>query len=142
MRKHGLSGWKPEHHHSRQISVPRDCLSERLRIFDSSGRHLAGQRSKHGARHAYRHAVIQRNREHSMKKRILQGAIFALLGLSIGWAFGQTPSHTVTLTVASPDTSSGAPGTATILRAAGACPASGVPSSGTTLTSTLSVPGQ
>ena len=76
-----------------------------------------------------------------MKKRILQGAIFALLGLSIGWAFGQTPSHTVTLTVASPDTSSGAPGTATILRAAGACPASGVPASGTTLTSSLSVPG-
>jgi len=76
-----------------------------------------------------------------MKKRILQGAIFALLGLSIGWAFGQTPSHTVTLTVASPDTSSGAPGIATIFRADGACPASGVPSSGTTLTSTLSVPG-
>ena len=76
-----------------------------------------------------------------MKKRIIQGIGFAILGLSIGWAFGQTPSHTVTLTVASPDTSSTAPGTATILRAAGACPASGVPTSGTTLTPTLSVPG-
>ena len=76
-----------------------------------------------------------------MKKRIIQGIGFAILGLSIGWAFGQTPAHSVTLTVASPDTSSTAPGTATILRAAGACPASGVPTSGTTLTPTLSVPG-
>jgi len=75
-----------------------------------------------------------------MRKRIIQGAIFAILGLSIGFAFGQS-GHTVTLTVASPDTSSTAPGTATILRAAGACPASGVPASGTTLTSSLSVPG-
>ena len=63
----------------------------------------------------------------------------ALLMASIS-AFGQS-GHTVTLTVASPDTSSTAPGTATILRATGACPASGVPSSGTTLTSTLAVPG-
>ena len=76
-----------------------------------------------------------------MKKRIIQGIGFAILGLSIGWAFGQTPAHSVTLTVASPDTSSTAPGTATILRASGACPTSGVPSSGTTLTSTLAVPG-
>jgi len=76
-----------------------------------------------------------------MKKRILQGIGFAILGLCIGWASGQTTTHSVTLTVSSPDVSSTAPGTATILRAAGACPASGVPSSGTTLTSTLAVPG-
>lgn len=55
-------------------------------------------------------------------------------------AFAQS-GHTVTLTVTSPDTSSSAPGTATILRANGSCPTSGVPSSGTTLTSTLAVPG-
>jgi hypothetical protein len=76
-----------------------------------------------------------------MKKRIVQGIGFAILGLCIGWAYGQTPTHTVTLTVTSPDASSAAPGTATIQRATGACPASGVPSSGTTLTSTLAVPG-
>lgn len=72
-----------------------------------------------------------------MKKLLAIG----LLALAAGWLSAQTPSHTVTLTVSSPDTSSTAPGTATILRAAGACPASGVPASGTTLTSTLSVPG-
>jgi len=71
-----------------------------------------------------------------MKKLIA----IALLALAAGWCSAQSSGHTVTLTVASPDTSSAAPGTATILRAAGACPASGVPASGTTLTSTLSVP--
>jgi hypothetical protein len=76
-----------------------------------------------------------------MKKRIIQGIAIAVLGFCTGWAIGQTPSHQVTLTVQSPDTTSAAPGTATILRAAGACPASGVPASGTTLTSTLAVPG-
>lgn len=76
-----------------------------------------------------------------MKTRLFKLAALAALGFSIGWAFGQTPAHTVTLTVASPDTSTAAPGTATILRASGACPASGVPSSGTTLTSTLTVAG-
>ena len=76
-----------------------------------------------------------------MKKRIIQGTIAAIIGLSIGWLSAQTPAHSVTLTVVSPDVSSTAPGTATIFRAAGACPASGVPSSGTTLTSSLSVPG-
>jgi hypothetical protein len=76
-----------------------------------------------------------------MKKRIVQGIGFAILGLCIGWAYGQTPTHTVNLTVTSPDASSAAPGTATIQRAAGACPASGVPASGTTLTSSLAVPG-
>jgi len=76
-----------------------------------------------------------------MKKRIIQGTIAAIIGLSIGWLSAQTPAHSITLTVVSPDVSSTAPGTATIFRAAGACPASGVPSSGTTLTSTLSVPG-
>ena len=75
-----------------------------------------------------------------MKKRLIQGAIFAILGLCIGWAYGQS-AHSVTLTVSSQDTSSAAPGTATILRAAGACPATGVPASGQTLTSSLSVPG-
>lgn len=76
-----------------------------------------------------------------MKKRIVQVIGFAILGLCIGWAYGQTPTHAVTLTVTSPDASSAAPGTATIQRATGACPASGVPASGTTLTSSLSVPG-
>jgi len=74
-----------------------------------------------------------------MKKFRILATIFAL-AVSAGWLSAQS-SHSVTLTVSSPDVSSAAPGTATILRAAGACPASGVPSSGTTLTSTLSVPG-
>lgn len=72
-------------------------------------------------------------------KTFLRLATIALLGLSAGWLMGQS-GHSVTLTVSSPDTSTASPGTATVLRASGACPASGVPSSGTTLTSTLSVP--
>jgi len=76
-----------------------------------------------------------------MKKRIIQGTIAAIIGLCIGWAYGQTPAHTVNLTVGSPDTSSTAPGTATILRATGSCPTTGVPASGTTLTSTVTVAG-
>ena len=67
-------------------------------------------------------------------------AIAVLTFLAIGWCSAQA-SHTVQLTVQSPDTSSAAPGTATIQRASGACPATGVPASGTTLTSTLSVAG-
>jgi hypothetical protein len=73
-------------------------------------------------------------------KRLIKLAAIAALGFCIGWAHGQSTGHSVTLTVASQDTSSTAPGTATILRAAGACPASGVPASGTIITSTLSVP--
>jgi hypothetical protein len=76
-----------------------------------------------------------------MKTRLIKLAVIGVLGFCVGWAYGQTPSHSVTLTVASPDASVAAPGTATILRAAGACPTSGVPSSGTTLTSSLAVPG-
>lgn len=55
-------------------------------------------------------------------------------------AFAQA-AHQVTLTVTSPDTSAAAPGTASILRSTGSCPASGLPSGGNTLISTLSVPG-
>jgi hypothetical protein len=67
-----------------------------------------------------------------MKTRLfLLSAALLMAGIS---AYGQS-GPSVTLTV-----SSNAPGTATILRATGACPASGVPSSGTTLTSTLAVP--
>ena len=72
-----------------------------------------------------------------MKKKL---AAIGLLFLAVGFLSAQT-SHTVQLTVQSPDTSSAAPGTATIQRASGACPATGVPASGTTLTSTLSVAG-
>ena len=63
-----------------------------------------------------------------------------LLAISAG---AQTPTHSVTLTVASPDTSSANPGTATVFRITGQCPASGVPSQtgAFTLTSTLKVPG-
>ena len=76
-----------------------------------------------------------------MRKLIRLGILFGV-GLATGWlALAQSTGHQVTLTVSSPDTSSASPGTATILRAAGACPASGVPSSGSTLTSTLSVAG-
>lgn len=71
-----------------------------------------------------------------MKKLI----VLALL-VFVGTALRAQAAHSVVLTVTSPDTSSASPGTATILRASGACPASGVPSSGSTLTSTLSVPG-
>ena len=73
-----------------------------------------------------------------MKTFIKFAAIFSL-AVANGWLYGQS-GHSVTLTVSSPDTSTASPGTATVLRASGACPASGVPSSGTTLTSTLSVP--
>jgi hypothetical protein len=74
-----------------------------------------------------------------MKMKYILSA--SLLALAITPLAAKAQSgHTVTLTVTSPDTSSTAPGTATILRAAGACPASGVPASGTTLTSTLAVP--
>jgi len=70
-----------------------------------------------------------------MKKLLIPVFAFALA------ASAQTPPHQVVLTVSSPDVSASSPGTATILRAAGSCPASGVPATGTTLTSTLSVPG-
>jgi len=73
-----------------------------------------------------------------MKTLLKLAAIFSL-AVANGWLYGQS-GHSVTLTVSSPDTSTTSPGTATVLRASGACPASGVPSSGTTLTSTLSVP--
>ena len=77
-----------------------------------------------------------------MKKRLIRyAAVIGLIYGALGWCYGQTASHQVTLTVQSTDTSSTAPGTATILRVTGACPASGVPASGTTLTATLAVPG-
>jgi hypothetical protein len=66
--------------------------------------------------------------------------IVLALALLVPTAALAQSGHSVVLTVTSPDTSVVAPGTATILRAAGACPASGVPASGTTLTSTLAVP--
>ena len=75
-----------------------------------------------------------------MRKLIKFGILFGI-GLATGWLALAQSGHTVTLTVSSPDTSSASPGTATILRATGACPASGVPASGTTLTSSLSVAG-
>lgn len=67
---------------------------------------------------------------------VLLGIVFLYM---TGILHGQT-GHVVTLTVSSPDTSTASPGTATIQRASGACPATGVPLSGTTLTSALSVP--
>lgn len=58
---------------------------------------------------------------------------FAVLCLSTA-AIAQS-GHSVTI-----NTTASAPGTATVLRANGSCPTSGVPSSGTTLTSSLAVP--
>ena len=74
-----------------------------------------------------------------MKTRLFLLAVaLVMLPFSV---YGQT-GHSVILTVSSPDTSSAAPGSAGILRAPGACPATGVPASGTTITpSPLSVPG-
>jgi hypothetical protein len=73
-------------------------------------------------------------------KTLLKLAAIFSLAVANGWLYGQS-GHSVTLTVGSPDTSSTAPGTATILRANGSCPATGVPASGTPLSSTVTVAG-
>jgi len=59
--------------------------------------------------------------------------IAALSFLAIGWCSAQS-SPSVSLTI-----NSNAPGTATILRSTGNCPATGVPASGTTLSNSVSV---
>ena len=76
-----------------------------------------------------------------MRKRLIELGVLALLGLCAGWAIGQTPTHSVSLTITEADSSATNPGTATIYRASGSCPASGVPSGATALSSTVSVPG-
>ena len=59
----------------------------------------------------------------------------ALLALAAGWCSAQTGTSML-LTV-----NANASGTATIMRAPGTCPASGLPSSGTTLSSSVAVTG-
>lgn len=60
----------------------------------------------------------------------------ALLALAAGWCSAQTPAtgNGFKLTV-----DANASGTATILRAPGNCPATGVPASGTTLSSSVAI---
>jgi len=61
--------------------------------------------------------------------------LLALLALVPALAVAQTsPSVTINIT-------SNAPGTATVLRSAGNCPTTGVPASGTTLSSSVAVSG-
>jgi hypothetical protein len=69
-----------------------------------------------------------------MKKRLRKLAIWLGLGLIAG-ALSAQSGHVATISVKAT-----APGTATVLRADGLCPATGVPASGTTLTSTLALP--
>jgi len=69
-----------------------------------------------------------------MKKLGILATIFTL-AMACGAALPQSAPHSVTI-----KTTATAPGTATVLRASGSCPTTGVPNSGTTLTSTLSVP--
>lgn len=67
-------------------------------------------------------------------KKIL--AVFAILALAATLAHAQT-SHKVTLSwTASADSTTASPGTVSVLRANGSCPATGVPATVTTLTTT------
>jgi len=75
-----------------------------------------------------------------MKTRIL----LLILGCFFLFSAAQAQSaqaHSVTLLISSQDTSSSSTGTATVWRAAGTCPSSGLPTGATALTTTLTIPG-
>jgi hypothetical protein len=65
----------------------------------------------------------------------------ALLVLLLASSAVAQTSHKVTLTATSPDLSASNPGTVVFYRASGQCPASGIPTGGTALSSSMAFPG-